>query len=62
MTQSEMKKFILFFAIFLSIIGGIGSFGYLVWQKEWVIAAGVLVVCFAASPTIKNWVNKLINE
>lgn len=57
-----MKKFILFFAIFLSIIGGIGSFGYLVWQKEWVIAAGVLVVCFAASPTIKNWVNKLINE
>ena len=57
-----MKKFILFFAIFLSIIGGIGSFGYLVWKKEWVIAAGVLVVCFAAFPTIKKWVKSLINE
>ena len=57
-----MKKFILFFAIFLSIIGGIGSFGYAIYLKEWVIAAGVLVVCFAAFPTIKNWVNKLINE
>lgn len=57
-----MKKILYFFGSFLAVIGGIGSFGYLVWQKEWVIAAGVLVVCFAASPTIKNWVNKLINE
>ena len=57
-----MKKILYFFGSFLAVIGGIGSFGYLVWQKEWVIAAGVLVVCFAASPTIKNRVNKLINE
>ena len=57
-----MKKILYFFGSFLAVIGGIGSFGYFVWQKEWVIAAGVLVVCFAAFPTIKNWVNKLINE
>ena len=43
-----MKKILYFLGSFLAVIGGIGSFGYLVWQKEWVIAAGVLVVCFAA--------------
>lgn len=57
-----MKKILYFFGSFLAIIGGIGSFGYLVWKKEWVIAIGVLVVCFAAYPTIKNWITKLINE
>ena len=57
-----MKKFILFFAIFLSIIGGIGSFGYALYLKEWVIAIGVAVVCFAAAPKIIQWVKKLINE
>lgn len=57
-----MKKILCFFGSFLALIGGIGSFGYLVWQREWVIAFGVLVVCFAAFPTIKNWVNYIINE
>ena len=57
-----MKKFILFFAIFLSIIGGIGSFGYALYLKEWVIAIGVAIVCFAAAPKIIQWVKKLINE
>lgn len=57
-----MKKFLYFFGSFLAMIGGIGSFGYLVWKKEWVIAMGVLVVCFAAYPTIKEWVMKLIHE
>ena len=57
-----MKKILYFFGSFLAVIGGIGSFGYLVWQKEWVIAIGVVVVCFAAAPKIIQWVKKLINE
>lgn len=57
-----MKKILYFFGSFLAIIGGIGSLGYLLWMKEWVIAIGVLVVCFAAYPTIKGWIMKLINE
>ena len=57
-----MKKILYFFGSFLAVIGGIGSFGYLVWQKEWVSAIGVVVVCFAAAPKIIQWVKKLINE
>lgn len=57
-----MKKFLVFFASFLSIVGGLGAFGFLIWMREYVIAAGVLIVCFAAYPTIKGWIKTLINE
>lgn len=56
-----MKKVLYFFASFLSVVGGIGAIGYLVWLKQWVVAAGVLVVCFAAYPTIKGWVKALLD-
>ena len=57
-----MKKILYFFSSFLAVIGGIGSFGYAIYLKEWVIAIGVAVVCFAAAPKIIQWVKKLINE
>lgn len=57
-----MKKIFYFFGSFLAMIGGIGSMGYLLWKKEWVIAVGVLVVCFAAYPKIKEWITKLLHE
>lgn len=56
-----MKKILCFFGSFLAVIGGIGSFAYLAWKKEWVIAAGVVLVCIAAVPTIKKWIDYLIN-
>ena len=57
-----MKKILYFFGSFLAVVGGIGSLGYLLWMKEWVIAIGVAVVCFAAYPTIKGWIKALIDE
>lgn len=57
-----MKKILVFFASFLSVVGGLGAFGFLIWLREYVIAAGVLIVCFAAYPTIKGWIKALINE
>lgn len=56
-----MKKALYFFGAFLAIVGGLGSLGYLLAAKEWVIAAGVVLVCIAAVPTIKKWIDYLIN-
>lgn len=57
-----MKKALYFFGAFLAIVGGLGSLGYLLAAKEWVIAAGVAIVCFAAAPTIIGWWKKLTDE
>jgi len=56
------KKPIYFFGSFLAIVGGIGSLGYLIWLKEWVVAAGVVVVCIAAFPTLKKWIKNILND
>ena len=56
------KKFLYFFGSFLAVVGGLGAFGYAIYLKEWVIAIGVAVVCFAAFPTVKGWVKNLLNE
>lgn len=57
-----MKKVMYFFAIFFAMVGGVGSVGYLVWLKEWVVALGALIVCIAAFPTIKGWMHKMMYE
>lgn len=56
------KKILKFFGSFLAVVGGIGSFGYALYLKEWVIAIGVGVVCFAAFPTVKGWVMSLLHD
>ena len=54
------KKILKFFGSFLAVVGGLGSFGYAIYLKEWFIAIGVAVVCFAAFPTVKGWVKDLM--
>lgn len=56
-----VKKILHFFGSFLAIVGGLGSFGYAIYLKEWFIAIGVAVVCFAAYPTVRDWVKDLIS-
>ena len=60
-TQITMfQKILKFFGSFLAVVGGLGSFGYAIYLKEWFIAIGVAVVCFAAFPTLKGWVKDLM--
>lgn len=57
-----MKKILYFFASFLALIGAIGSLGYLLWMKQYVIAVGVAVLIDAAYPTVKGWIKALLDE
>ncbi len=57
-----MKKLLYFFGSFLALIGAIGSLGYLLWMKQYVIAFGVAVLIDAAYPTVRGWVKKLVDE
>lgn len=50
-----MKKnlnIIKFAAMCLSAFGGIGSIGYLLYYRQWAIAAGVVCLAIAAVPQI----------
>ena len=58
--NSMAKKILKFFGSFLAVVGGLGSFGYEIYLKEWFIAIGEAVVCFAAFPTVKGWVKDLM--
>ena len=60
--SNEVKKILYFFLSFLWVIGAIGSLGYILWMKEWVIAIGLVIVIVPSVPKIKEWVKFIISN
>lgn len=60
--NNEVKKILYFFLSFLWVVGAIGSLGYLLWMKEWVIAIGLVIVIVPSVPKIKEWVKFILSD
>lgn len=60
--SNEVKKILYFFLSFLWVIGAVGSLGYILWMKEWVIAIGLVVVVVPSVPKIKEWVKFILSN
>lgn len=60
--SNEVKKILYFFLSFLWVIGAIGSLGYILWMKEWVIAIGLVIVIVPSVPKIKEWIKFILNN
>lgn len=60
--SNEVKKILYFFLSFLWVIGAIGSLGYILWMKEWVIAIGLVIVIVPSVPKIKEWIKFIISN
>lgn len=60
--SNEVKKILYFFLSFLWVVGAIGSLGYILWMKEWVIAIGLVIVVVPSVPKIKEWVKFIISN
>ena len=60
--SNEVKKIIYFFLSFLWVVGAIGSLGYILWMKEWVIAIGLVIVIVPSVPKIKEWVKFILSN
>ena len=60
--SNAVKKIIYFFLSFLWVIGAVGSLGYILWMKEWVIAIGLVIVVVPSVPKIKEWVKFILSN
>lgn len=60
--SNEVKKILYFFLSFLWVIGAVGSLGYILWMKEWVIAIGLVIVVVPSVPKIKEWVKFILSN
>lgn len=60
--SNEVKKILYFFLSFLWVVGAIGSLGYILWMKEWVIAIGLVIVIVPSVPKIKEWVKFILSN
>lgn len=60
--SNEVKKILYFFLSFLWVVGAIGSLGYILWMKEWVIAIGLVIVIVPSIPKIKEWVKFILSN
>lgn len=60
--SNKVKKILYFFLSFLWLVGAIGSLGYILWMKEWVIAIGLVIVIVPSVPKIKEWVKFIISN
>lgn len=60
--NNEVKKILYFFLSFLWVIGAVGSLGYILWMKEWVIAIGLVIVIVPSVPKIKEWVKFILSN
>ena len=60
--SNEVKKILYFFLSFLWVVGAIGSLGYILWMKEWVIAIGLVIVIVPSVPKIKEWVKFVLSN
>ena len=60
--SNAVKKILYFFLSFLWIIGAVGSLGYILWMKEWVVAIGLVIVVVPSVPKIKEWVKFILGN
>ena len=60
--NNAVKKILYFFLSFLWVVGAIGSLGYILWMKEWVIAIGLVIVIVPSVPKIKEWVKFILSN
>lgn len=60
--SNEVKKILYFFLSFLWVIGAVGSLGYILWMKEWVIAIGLVIVVVPSVPKVKEWVKFILGN
>ena len=60
--SNAVKKILYFFLSFLWVIGAVGSLGYILWMKEWVIAIGLVIVIVPSVPKIKEWVQFILGN
>lgn len=60
--NNAVKKILYFFLSFLWVIGAVGSLGYILWMKEWVVAIGLVIVVVPSVPKIKEWVKFILSN
>ena len=60
--SNAVKKILYFFLSFLWVVGAIGSLGYILWMKEWVIAIGLVIVIVPSVPKIKEWIKFILSD
>ena len=60
--SNEVKKILYFFLSFLWVVGAIGSLGYILWMKEWVVAIGLVIVVVPSVPKIKEWIKFILGN
>ena len=60
--SNAVKKILYFFLSFLWVIGAVGSLGYILWIKEWVVAIGLVIVIVPSVPKIKEWVKFILSN
>ena len=60
--SNAVKKILYFFLSFLWVIGAVGSLGYILWLKEWVVAIGLVIVVVPSVPKIKEWVKFILSN
>ena len=60
--SNEVKKILYFFLSFLWVIGAVGSLGYILWIKEWVVAIGLVIVIVPSVPKIKEWIKFILSN
>ena len=60
--SNEVKKILYFFLSFLWVIGAVGSLGYILWMKEWVVAIGLVIVIVPSVPKIKEWIKFILSS
>ena len=60
--SNAVKKILYFFLSFLWVIGAVGSLGYILWMKEWVVAIGLVIVIVPSVPKIKDWIKFILSN
>lgn len=60
--SNKVKKILYFFLSFLWVIGAVGSLGYILWMKEWVVAIGLVIVVVPSVPKIKEWIKFILSN
>ena len=60
--SNVVKKILYFFLSFLWVIGAVGSLGYILWMKEWVVAIGLVIVIVPSVPKIKGWLKFILSN
>ena len=60
--SNAVKKILYFFLSFLWVIGAVGSLGYILWMKEWVVAIGLVIVVVPSVPKIKEWIKFVLGN